>query len=403
MFERLEMLAPDPILGLLAAARADLSPRKVDLGVGVYRDERGGTPVLEAVRVAERALLEEQESKVYLGPAGNELFNTSISTLVLGEHHPTLRDRRVRTVQTVGGCGALRLGAELLFTAHPGATVHLPDPTWANHRPLLEGAGLRLASYPYYTPGSGTLRIDSMLEHLSSLPAGDIVLVHGACHNPTGVDLAPEQWEALSALLRQRDLVPFVDLAYQGLGEGLERDAFGTRALAGSLPEVLVAVSCSKNFGLYRERTGALIAIGERAAAAEAAASHLHRIARRLYSMPPDHGAAVVAHILGDAALAALWTAELVSMRERIGRLRTALSAALASANPGGDFRAIELQRGMFSLLDLSRSAVERLREEYHIHMGGDGRINIAGLREERIDDVARAIARVVLGPSTRD
>lgn len=393
MFERLEVLAPDPILGLLAAVRADPSPRKVDLGVGVYRDERGQTPVLAAVRAAERALLDEQGTKAYLGPAGNDAFNAALAALVLGGEHAAVHAGRVRSVQSVGGCGALRLGAELLHVARDGATAHVPSPTWANHTPLLGGAGLALAAYPYYDRARGAVDAEALLGHLRSLPAGDIVLLHGSCHNPTGADLSPEHWEALATVCLERGLTPFIDLAYQGLGAGLDEDALGARVLAQALPEVLIAVSCSKNFGLYRERTGALIVVAARSIEADAAASHLERIARRLYSMPPDHGAAVVARILGDPRLAALWHEDLALMRERIEDLRGALAAALARRCPERDFSALTRQRGMFSLLDLSRGAIERLRAEQHIYMGGDGRINLAGLREADIDFVARALA----------
>lgn len=396
MFERFDLLPPDPILGLLAAFREDTSPQKVDLGVGVYKDEEGKTPVLEAVRVAEGLLLQEQQTKVYLGPGGNEQFNASMGKLVLGADHPALRDGRVRTLQAPGGCGSLRLGAELLVAASKDATVHVSDPTWANHVPLLGGAGLRLERYPYYDARSGAVKFDAMLERLNALPAGDIVLLHGACHNPTGADLSFEQWQAVTKVLQDRALVPYIDIAYQGLGDGLDEDARGARLVASSVPEALIAVSCSKNFGLYRERVGALIVVGQQSAHAEASASHLRRIARGLYSMPPDHGAAVVARILDDAKLDAMWRNELTAMRERIGELRASLTKALAKTCPGRDFSAVARQRGMFSMLDLPRGAAERLRAEHHIYMVTDGRINIAGLRRGSIDYVANMIGAVV-------
>lgn len=395
MFERFDLLPPDPILGLLAAFREDASPQKVDLGVGVYKDEQGNTPVLQAVRVAEELLLQEQQTKVYLGPAGNEQFNVAIGKLVLGADHPALRDARVRTTQAPGGCGALRLGAELLAAAN-GGTVHVSDPTWSNHIPLLGGAGLKLERYPYYDARSGAVKFDAMLEALGKLPAGDIVLLHGACHNPTGADLDFEQWQAVTRVLQERSLIPFIDIAYQGLGDGLDEDARGARLVASSVPDALIAVSCSKNFGLYRERVGALIVVGRQQSHADAAASHLRRIARGLYSMPPDHGAAVVARILGEARLDAMWRNELTQMRERVGELRVALTEALAKTCPGRDFSAVARQRGMFSLLDLPRGAAERLRAEHHIYMVTDGRINVAGLRRGSIDYVAEKIGAVV-------
>lgn len=395
MFERFDLLPPDPILGLLAAFREDTSPQKVDLGVGVYKDEQGNTPVLEAVRVAEELLLQEQQTKTYLGPGGNEQFNVAIGKLVLGAEHRALRDTRVRTTQAPGGSGALRLGAELLAAANSG-TVHVSDPTWANHIPLLASAGLKLERYPYYDARSGTVNFDAMLEALKKLPAGDVVLLHGACHNPTGADLGFEQWQALTKVLQERALVPFIDLAYQGLGDGLDEDARGARLVASSVPDALIAVSCSKNFGLYRDRVGALIVVGERSSQADAAASHLRRIARGLYSMPPDHGAAVVARILGEAKLDAMWRKELTQMRKRVGELRVALTQALAKTCPSRDFSAVARQRGMFSLLDLPRGAAERLRAEHHIYIVADGRTNMAGLRRGSIDYVAEKIGAVV-------
>lgn len=399
MLETLKLLPSDPILGLLAAYRADPAARKLDLGVGVYKDEQGETPILEAVRAAEQALLAEQTTKAYIGPGGNDAFNAAVTALLLGEAHPALRAGRVRTLQSPGGCGALRLGAELIHGATAGAAiVHVSDPTWANHVPLLSGAGLKLERYPYYDPASGGVRFAAMLERLDELPAGSVVLLHGSCHNPTGADLTEAQWQALAELLQKRRLLPFVDIAYQGLGGGLEQDACGARLLAGALPEMLIAVSCSKNFGLYRERVGALIVVGASGTQAEAAASQLRKIARGLYSMPPDHGAAIVARILADAPRAALWHSELARMRERMQSLRDELTRALARTCPRHDFGAIARQRGMFSLLTLPPGAVDRLREQHHVYMTADGRINIAGLRRDSIPHLAEALGAVLAG-----
>ena len=301
MFQSLEPLPPDPILGVTAAFRRDASPLKVDLGVGVYRDVAGNTPIPAAVRAAERALIEAQASKTYVGPAGNVDFNERIVDLALGPLAGSLRER-IATIQTVGGCGALRLGAELLKVARPDAVVHVSDPTWANHEPLLGSSGLRLERYPYYDAARHERRVrrDAGVP-VERLPAGAVVLLHACCHNPTGADLAPEQWQALTAVVEQRGLVPFVDLAYQGFGDDLETDVVGLRTLAARVPELLLAVSCSKNFGLYRERTGALAVLAPNGATAAAVATHQARLARRMYSMPPDHGAAVVARLLADA------------------------------------------------------------------------------------------------------
>ena len=396
MFERLERMPDDTILGLMAAYRADSSPAKVDLGVGVYRDARGETPVLEAVRAAERAMLEGQTTKSYVAAAGNPAFNQAMERLTFGSGHPALAGGRVRTIQGVGGCGALRLGAELIRTASPDATIHVSTPTWANHVPLLTGCGLALDRYPYYDPATGGVRAEAMLSAIDALPAGSAVLLHASCHNPTGADLSESHWRAVLEIVRRRRLLPFIDMAYQGLGAGVEEDAFGIRLFASELPELLVAVSCSKNFGLYRERAGALHIVTESAQASHAALSHQVRIARRLYSMPPDHGAAIVSRILSEEALSAAWRRELEEMRRRILELRQQLVRALTEACPDRDFRFIAAQRGMFSFLGVTPEQVRALRAEHHIYMTEDSRINIAGLRNETVEYVARAVARVI-------
>ncbi len=396
MFERLERLPDDPILGLMAACRADASPLKVDLGVGVYRDARGATPIFEAVRAAERAIVEGQLSKSYVAPAGNPAFNQAMERLTFGAGHPALAAGRVRTIQGVGGCGALRLGAELVHAAAPQAVIHVSTPTWANHVPLLSGCGLRLERYPYYDSTTGSVRVEAMLSALDALPPGSVVLLHASCHNPTGADLTERDWRSVLDLVKRRRLLPFIDMAYQGLGAGIEEDAFGIRLLAAELPEALVAVSCSKNFGLYRERAGALHVVVESAQGAEASLSQLVRIARRLYSMPPDHGAAIVARILSDETLQASWQRELDEMRGRVLELRRQLVRALAAACPGRNFEFISAQRGMFSFLGITPAEVRALRTEHHVYMTEDSRINIAGLRSDNIEHFARAVARVI-------
>ena len=396
MLEHLDRLAPDPILGLMAAFRADPDPRKVDLGVGVYRDERGETPVMQAVRDAERAVLERQTTKTYVAPAGNAGFNEAMRRLALGDGSPLARSERVCAVQAPGGCGALRLGAELIRVARPEAVVHVSNPTWANHVPLLSGCGLKLERYPYFDAVSGGVAFEAMLSALEALPPRSVVLLHASCHNPTGADLEEAQWRTLGAVLERRGLLPFIDMAYQGLGRGLAEDAYGLRLLAEQLPEALIAVSCSKNFGLYRERVGCLLVVGQSGAAAEATLSQLVRIARGLYSMPPDHGAAIVAEILSEEPLRAAWQRELAAMRARIVQLRTATAAALAAACPRKDFSHLVRQRGMFSYLGLDKDTVRRLREAHHLYMTDDSRINIAGLRPENIPYFAQAIAQAL-------
>jgi aspartate aminotransferase len=396
MFERLDRVPDDPILGLMAAFRADTAPKKVDLGVGVFRDAQGDTPILDSVRKAEKAVLERQTSKTYVAPAGNAAFNQAMERLVFGADHPVFAATRIRSIQGPGGCGALRLGAELIRLASPQATVHVSTPTWANHVPLITGAGLKLGHYPYYERASGALDFGGMCQALEALPAGEVVLLHASCHNPTGADLSQTQWQELVPLFRRRKLLPFIDMAYQGLGTGENEDAYGIRLFAAELPEVLVAVSCSKNFGLYRERVGVLHVVTDAAAAGVAALSHEVRVARSIYSMPPDHGAAIVNEILGDAALRAGWASELALMRERINGLRKQLVAQLRAQLPSRDFGFIAQQQGMFSLLGLSVEEVRRIRTERHVYMTDDSRINIAGLRADNLEYFAQSVAHVL-------
>lgn len=396
MFEKLQALPEDPILGLMAAFRTDTAPRKIDLGVGVYKDEHGNTPVLAAVRAAEQAVLAEQQTKTYVGPAGNPQFNSLMTELVLGSSHSAVTSRRVRAIQAPGGCGALRLGAELLIATGARPTIHVSDPTWANHVPLLSSAGLKLERYPYFDARTGKVRFEAMLERLDALPAGDVVLLHGCCHNPTGADLSLEQWRKVADVLLQRRLLPYVDIAYQGLGEGIDADAGGARLIAATVPEALIAVSCSKNFGLYRERVGLLMVLTESEQQTSAAASHLSKIARGIYSMPPDHGAAIVARILSDTKLTQDWRSEVDGMRERMLKLRHALSVALARTCNAEVASAIETQRGMFSMLPVTSEGADKLREQYHIYMTRDGRINIAGISLESVDYLAEAVGSVI-------
>ena len=396
MFEHLAAVVPDPILGLMAAFRADPDPRKVDLGIGVYRDERGNTPVLETVRLAESALLARQTTKTYVGPAGNAGFNQSMEQLVLGATHPALAAGRVRSVQTPGGCGALRLGAELIRAAAPDAVVHVSTPTWANHTPLLAGSGLRLERYPYFDPTTGGVQFEAMTAALDRLPPRAVVLLHASCHNPTGADLSQGQWREILALVKRRRLLPFIDMAYQGLGQGVDADAFGLRLFCAELPEVLCAVSCSKNFGLYRERTGSLHLISSSPAAADAALSQLVRIARGIWSMPPDHGAAIVQAILSESGLREQWASEVEAMRRRIEELRLSVVQQLRRHCPQRNFGFIAHQRGMFSFFGIDTVQVHALRERHHVYMTDDSRMNIAGLRRENLDYFAQAVAEVL-------
>jgi aspartate aminotransferase len=396
LFQQLKGLDPDPILGLMAKYRADPHPQKVDLGVGVYRDPSGNTPVLECVTRAEQAILAGQTTKTYIGPAGRAEFNDAVTQLVLGPEHPAVQDRRSVTVQTPGGCGALRVGAELIRAAAAGVRVHVSDPTWSNHVPLLGSSGLRLEQYPYYEPISHRLLFADMLAQLEHAPAGDVVLLHACCHNPTGADLDAQQWDALVTLVQRRNLVPFLDLAYQGLGNGLEADAAAVRRVGAVVPEMLLAVSFSKNLGLYRERTGALICIAENAARADAIRSQVQQIARGIYSMPPDHGAAIAARIFADPALTTSWQVELEAMRARIDGMRALLAGQLKKAQAERDFDFLSRQHGMFSLLGVSREQVAALRERHHVYMTSDSRMNMAGISSQNVEYLADAIASVL-------
>ena len=374
--------------------RADPFPEKVDLGVGVFRDLSGNTPVLECVRRAEAKVLAAQTSKTYVAAAGREEFNSAVEALVLGADHPVRRDRRARTVQAPGGCGALRVGAELIRGAAPNITVHVSDPTWGNHIPLLGSSGFKLDRYPYYEAASHQMRFDAMLERLDKVPAGDVVLIHACCHNPTGADLSMPQWEALVSLLERRRLVPFLDIAYQGFGNSLDEDAAGVRLAAARLPEALIAVSFSKNLGLYRERVGALITVSETEERSQAVTSHVLQIARSIYSMPPDHGAAIAAEIFADQALVHLWLQELAVMRNRIRDMRALLAEQLCRASGDKGFDFIRTQHGMFSLLGVSPAVVDRLRETHHIYMLQDSRMNLAGVMPHNVEYIADAVAK---------
>ncbi len=393
MFQELNRLNPDAILGLMARFRADPSPRKVDLGVGVFRDLSGNTPILGCVRQAEQALLATQSTKSYVSAAGREEFNLAVEALVLGDSHPARSGRRTRTLQAPGGCGALRVGAELIRAAAPTAAVHVSDPTWGNHIPLLGSSGLRLERYPYYDAATHELRFEAMLEHLGKAPAGDVVLLHACCHNPSGADLNASQWRLLLELLQRRRLVPFLDLAYQGFGDDLETDVAGVRLIAEHLPELLIATSYSKNLGLYRERVGALIVVSENESRADAVYSHVLQIARGIYSMPPDHGAAIAACIFNDSRWRESWVAELAGMRNRIQEMRALLAQHLRASTGAGSFDFIREQRGMFSLLGVPVSVVDRLRDLHHIYMTSDSRMNLAGIMPDNVKYVADAVA----------
>lgn len=393
MFETLQPAAPDKILALIGMFRDDPRPNKVDLGVGVYKDPEGRTTVMRAVRGAEQRLYGEQTSKAYLGLAGDPAFNAAMIRLTFGGDADT---SRLRAAQTPGGSGALRLIAELLHRSRPDATVWISDPTWPNHVPIIAAAGLKTATYPYFDAATGGVRFDAMLAALRGARRGDVVLLHGCCHNPTGANLHEGQWNELADLLVEHGLFPFVDIAYQGFGDGLDADAEGLRIVARKVREMVVAASCSKNFAVYRDRVGAAMIMAADATQADIVASQVLAAARTLYSMPPDHGAAAVRIVLEDPALRADWEAELEAMRQRMLALRVGFADALRRHSNTDRFDFIASHRGMFSRLGLTEKQVERLREEHGVYMVGDSRINVAGLPEDRMDDLARAIVSVL-------
>jgi len=395
MFDELPRLPADTILGLAAAARQDPNPDKVDLTLGIYMDEQGLCPVFEAVQKAQLELVEQEVSKGYLPPVGVDGFNLGMQRLVLGEDSAVLASGRVGSVQTPGGCGALRIGAELIHAASSQSRVWVSDPTWPVHIPLLGSVGLEFASYRYYNPESHDVDFEAMVEDLKGARAGDVVLLHGCCHNPCGADLSLDQWEVIAQLCERQGLLPFVDVAYQGLGDGLDEDAAGLRLLVDRLPEVLIAASCSKNMGLYRERTGLVIFVGKASAHVAALESQALAAARRVYSMSPSHGAIIAGQLLNDSTLNVLWKTELVAMCERINGLRSALVDKLNNAT-GQDFGFIQKEKGMFSFLDLTAEQAHRLRKEHSVYMLDSSRINVAGVNSSNIDYLTEAIAKVL-------
>lgn len=393
-FSAIERVPGDPILGLMEAYANDSNQHKFDLGVGVFKDAQGLTPIPAAVKLAEQRLLDTQQSKSYVGGHGDPDFGRLIAELVLGSDSPVLASKRAGASQTPGGTGALRLAAEFIAHCLPGRGIWLSDPTWPIHETIFAGAGLKVSHYPYVGMDN-RLNVSAMLATLESVPKGDVVLLHACCHNPTGFDLTQDDWRAVLEVVRRRELLPLIDFAYQGFGDGLEEDAWAVRLFASELPELLITSSCSKNFGLYRDRTGALLVCSHEAEKLQDVRSQLALLARNLWSTPPDHGAAVVAQILGDAALKQLWVEEVEAMRQRIAQLRVGLVEALAPHGLSDRFAHIATQRGMFSYTGLSPEQVKQLRERHSVYMVGTGRANIAGADATRLGALAAAIADV--------
>src|SRR5690606_13127814 len=389
MFETLSKAPQDKIFALMAEIAADDRPGKIDLGIGVYKDDDGNTPIMSAVKKAEERILSTAKTKTYIGVAGNKGFAAAMVKLALADTVPA---DRVRAAQAPGGTGALWVLFMLLKRASPEATVWISDPSWPNHKPMAEQAGFKTALYPYFDPETRGVRFDDMLATLDGMGKDDIVLLHGCCHNPTGANLTPDQWDRVVASLKRTGAFPLVDMAYQGFGDGLEEDAYGLRAVAREIDEFVCATSCSKNFGIYRERVGCSIVVARDPAAADIANSQMLNVVRGAYSKPPDHGAEIVRIILEDDELRAEWRAELEAMRNRMISNRQALADAIRSRSNSSDFDFVAEHRGMFSLLGLPVETVNHLKAENAVYMLDDSRINIAGLADERIQRLADAI-----------
>ena len=396
MFENLKPVAIDPILGLMVAFKADNRAEKIDLGVGVYQDDRGRTPVMASVKEAESRLMELETTKSYQGMAGDPDYNQRMMELLLGKDHSILSTGRVKSIQAPGGSGALRVGAEVIRRARPESKLWVGIPTWPNHIPLLGSAGFDIKQYPYYDVDARQVDTDKMMEALRQVPVGDLVLLHGCCHNPTGADLTNEQWDSIADLALERGFIPFIDTAYQGLGNGLDQDAYGMRMMAERLPEVIIASSCSKNFGLYRERTGSITFIAETSEQADIVVSQAMSTARSIYSMPPAHGALLVSMVLGDPQLRSQWEAELEEVRLRIKSMRNLLCDSLENNAAGMDFSHIKRQNGMFSFLGITTPQLERLRTEFGIYIVSSTRINLAGVNSNNIEYLTQSLLTVL-------
>jgi len=376
-------VASDSLLALIALCDADPRPEKIDVGVGVFRDAVGNTPILKVMKEAEQRLLDTQVTKAYLGSAGDKRFAELLRPILLGHH---AGDERILGLQTPGGCGALRLGFELIATVNPQARVLVGTPTWPNHPPIIRSVRLQQIDYPYYERGQGAIRFEDMIAALENGEPGDVALLHGCCHNPTGADLSDEQWREVVRVVSERGLLPLIDIAYQGFGRGLEEDAYGVRLMLDACDEVIIAQSCDKNFSVYRDRVGSLWIKTASVDSSKTAMAHVHQRAREMWSMPPDHGAAAVHIILDDEELSARWLVELAAMRDRINSVRQ----RIAAADPRLSF--IGRQFGMFSMLPLSKEQVLKLRQDDAIYMADSGRFNVVGLGDDQIDRFTAAV-----------
>jgi aspartate/tyrosine/aromatic aminotransferase len=396
MFKALEKAPPDAIFGLKEAYKKDPNPNKINLTVGVYQDEKGSTPIFRTVKLAEGRLLEEENSKSYLSIDGSAEYAATVQELVFGADHEVITSKRAATAQTPGGTGALRVGAEFLKRIKPDTRIWISSPTWANHRQVFDAAGLAIETYPYFDPATNGIAFDEMLAALKQIPASDVVLLHGCCHNPTGADPTPEQWAQIADVITERGLLPFVDFAYQGLADGLREDANGVLTLCSPDSEMLIASSFSKNFGLYNERVGALTVVTPAEEAAQAAISHVKKCIRANYSNPPSHGASIIITVLNDSQLRSQWEDEVQVMCDRINKMRQLFVKTLAAKGVTRDFSHVERQRGMFSFTGLTKEQAQELREKHAIYILDSGRMNVAGMNEDNIDAICQAVADVL-------
>lgn len=396
MFEKFTPAPPDAILGLTEAFRKDSNPKKVNLGVGVYKDKTGNTPILASVKEAEQRLLQRAKTKTYLPIDGLPAFNAATQQLLFGADHEIVTGKRAATAQAPGGTGALRMAADTIAKLMKGVRVWISNPTWPNHPSVFQSAGLEVKSYPYFDAATNDLDFEGMMATLRQIPEGDVLLLHGACHNPTGVDLTPAQWQQVAEVVTERKLLPLIDFAYQGFADGLDEDAVGLRTIAKSGADFFVANSYSKNFGLYSERIGALTVVAQNEEAAQTILSHVKQAIRANFSNPPEHGAAIVAEVLNDPKLRAQWEQEVGEMRDRINGLRHLFVETLNEKGVQRDFSFITRQRGMFSFSGLTPDQVKALRDDYAIYIVGSGRISVAGMSEDSMDYLCEAIADVL-------
>ena len=396
MFEKVQIAPPDPILGLTEMFKADPNPDKINLSVGVYQDSSGKTPVLDTVKEAEKRILEQEKSKGYLPMTGEPVYCAQVQELLFGKGHEIITAKRAATAQCPGGTGALRVAGDYLHTLHPGAKIWLSNPTWANHNTIFAAAGLTCEKYDYRDPVTNGLDFDAMCASIKTIPKGDVILLHGCCHNPTGIDPTPEQWAQIGDLLAEQGVLPLVDFAYQGLAAGIEQDRAGLLELTKKVKQMLICSSFSKNFGLYRERTGALTVVADSADQAATGMSQVKLRIRYNYSNPPSHGGQIVATVLSDKELKARWIEEVADIRNRINEMRHLLVKTLKEKGLKEDFSPIIEQSGMFSVTRLTKEQVTQLREKYSIYIVDSGRINVAGLTHDNMDRLCEALKSVL-------